>query len=425
MSADVRPLNKISTRYASRRPVQLPITGSEPQKGSEGRGGSMRIHSWGQASGAGCAQAVSASNPQASCNASSAAASDCSEQVDLSKSAELIQKLSALKSSDPAAFKVATNKVAEHFDQLASMAQGPERVGLSQLSKMFASAAQDGDLSALQPKSSAAAEDCDESDEADAVEAPPAPPTPSPAQMALAAATSLVDSLTASPTGETTGEPMARLAALKSASPASFKQVMNRVAEGLGQLADMAQGADKESLSALAGSFADAAETGDISAFAPASPAAPAAPPSAPPPPPPPAIDPYDTALALVDDLTAPTATGLTSDPLQKLKELKGSDHGSFVKVMNQVAERLDQLTSFAEGDTRDGLAQLAGIFASGSETGDLSALEPAVEQAPAAPPANNWLAGHALSAYHRHGPSPASPQAIQDAYASAMALIS
>jgi cytochrome c553 len=239
----------------------------------------------------------------------------------------------------------------------------------------------------------------------------------------------MVDSLTTSPTGETSGDPMQRLAALKSSAPAAFKQVMNRVAEQLGQLANMAQGADADSLSQLAGSFANAAETGDISAYMPAQPpAAPVTPAPAPAPAAPPPVNPRDTALALVDAMTAPTATGLVSDPLQKLKDLKSADLPSFQKVMNQVAERLDQLSNFAEGEARDGLSKLAGIFASGSETGDLSALEPPVTAPPPAPPpaaapSEHWRSGHALASYHRHGP-PAAPQAIDDAFASALQLV-
>jgi hypothetical protein len=201
---------------------------------------------------------------------------------------------------------------------------------------------------------------------------------------------------------------------------------MNRVAEQLSGFANFATGTDADSLSQLAGRFANAAESGDISGFTLESAAAPASvPPVAPPPVP--VEDPRTTALDLVDALTAPSASGLTQDPLQKLKDLKGADRSTFNDVMNRVAERLDQLANFAEGDTREGLAKLAGVFASGSETGDLSALEPPAAQqadASAGTSSNHWLSGHALAAYHRHGPAPMPPQAIEDAYSSALSLI-
>jgi hypothetical protein len=388
----------------------------------------MRIHSWGQSGGVGGAQAVSGACAQPPSNAANQTSSDVSSQVEISKPTELVQKLAALKISDPTAFKAATNKVAEHFNNLASGAQGPERIGLAQLARTFANAAETGDLSALQPSQPTTPAVCDD-EEVAPVESAPAAPTISSADRALTTAFSSIDSF-AGTEENADSDSMQKLSALKTSNPAAFKQVMNRVAEQLSGFANFATGEDASSLSELAGRFASAAETGDISGFKLESAAA--APASVPPPaapPPPPVEDPRTTALDLVDALTAPSASGLTQDPLAKLKELKGADPGTFRNVMNQVAERLDQLVNFAEGDTREGLAKLAGVFASGSESGDLSALEPPASQqaqtSPGAePPSNHWRSGHAMASYHRHGPAPLPPQAIEDAYSSALSLI-
>jgi hypothetical protein len=319
------------------------------------------------------------------------------------------------------------NRVAEQLSQLSNFAEGSEKDGLSALAGSFASAAETGDISAFKPATT---------EPAPVPPAPPPPPAPAaPVVAPIDTAFSIVDSL--APAGSSEGaSAFQKLTDLKAASPAGFKQLMNRVAEQLSQLSNFAEGSEKDGLSALAGSFASAAETGDISAFKPAS-TEPAVVPPAPPPPPPaaPTVDPRDTAFSIVDSLT-PFSAGASSDPLDKLSELKASSPASFKQVMNGVAERLSQLSNFAEGDERDGLSALASKFASAAESGDLSALKPAAASEPApveAPSTSNEQAppqgaferwrcgGHATASYLRQC-QPA-PRATDEAYASALTL--
>ncbi len=313
--------------------------------------GIMHIHSWGQTAGVCGTQGVSGTSSTGACVPADAS-SDCTTQVAFSEQTGLIQKLSALKSSDAAAFKSVAGRVAEHFLQRAAYLQGSDGEELQRLGVAFASAAESGDLSAFQSLANTPA-------------APPPPPVD-----ALASALSLVDSITG--TSSASGaESFATLSALKQSSPTDFKQVMNRVSEGLSQLAHYAQGADKESLSQLAVDFASAAESGDISAFAPPAAPAPSVPPAAP-------FDALGAAFGLVDSLTG-SESASSAESFATLSALKQSSPAEFKQLMNRVSEGLSQLAHYAQGAEKDSLSQLAVDFASAAESGDISAFGAAV----------------------------------------------
>jgi hypothetical protein len=344
----------------------------------------MRIHSWGQATGAAGAQALSGSSPWRTRRLQTPEASDGALQVAVSKPAELVQKLSSLKDTDPVAFKAVTGKVAEHFEKLSNLSSGPASRALGQLAQRFASAAESGDLSAFAVFNPPAAP---------APAAPPPPPPAAPAALdAGATALALVDGLTRS--DDSSGsDPVQRLMDLKTSDQASFKRVMGKVAEQLEQLGNLAGGSEGNSLQQLAATFASSAENGDLSQI---EALRPPAPPAAPPPPaaPAPVPAPFDAAASargVVDSLTATLAPGVGGDALEKLGTLKTTDQASFRKVMNRAAEQLEQLANLSEGSDRESLQALAVRFASGAENGDLSGLEQlkpqSTEPTPPAPP--------------------------------------
>jgi hypothetical protein len=354
----------------------------------------MRVHSWGQASGLCGTQALSGSLPEAG-GAQAVQSSDCTTQVAFSKQMALIQKLSALQSSDPSSFKQVAGRVAEHFQQRASFAQGADGEALAQLAVSFASAAQTGDMSAFQALNSQPA-----------APASAPPPPPKPPVDALATALSMVDSITGASSGSAS-ESMQALSELKTSSPAGFKQVMNRVAEGLSQLAHFAEGDDKQALSDMSTRFASAAETGDVSAFAPPSSGSVAPPPAPPAPPPKPPVDALATAFSMVDSISG-TSSASSSESVQQLTALKASSPTGFKQLMNRVAEGLSQLANFAEGDDKELLSQMSTRFASVAESGDIASLAPSDGTSVAPPPA----------------PSAPPPKPPVDALATAFSLV-
>jgi hypothetical protein len=318
-----------------------------------------------------------------------------------------MKKLEALKESDPAAFKKVANRVAEHFGQLAGLTTGAESEGLSRLASRFASASENGDLSAVMPHRSGqarSARDCSGSGNVSV--APPAPPPP---MDAAAMALSFVSSLTSSSsTDASSSDPVDQLSALKASSPAKFKNVMDTVANQLEALGNVTGGADGEALSKLAATFANASQNGDMTAINALKPPPPpvVVPPAPPPPAAPEPIDARATASALVDSMTA--SSGATGNAYEKLTALKTTDQASFKKVMNGVAEQLEALGNLAEGSDGESLRGLAASFASGSQNGDISMLKPASIAPPAAPPPP---------------PPPAAPEPV-DAMATASTLV-
>lgn len=74
-----------------------------------------------------------------------------SDQVKLSKPAEMMKKLAALKESDPAKFQEVVSNIANKLDEAAQSATGEEQARLSDLASKFSQAAESGDLSSLQP----------------------------------------------------------------------------------------------------------------------------------------------------------------------------------------------------------------------------------------------------------------------------------
>ncbi|HEX6243321.1 MAG TPA: hypothetical protein VFZ61_20550 [Polyangiales bacterium] len=345
----------------------------------------MRIHSWGQATGLAGAQALCGSGIRPTTQCEQPAPNDGALQVAVSKPAELIQKLSSLKDSDPTAFKAATEKVAEHFEKLSNLSSGPASRALGRLAQSFASAAESGDLSAFaafaQPQAPAPA-------------APPPPVVTEPAPLdAKATALALVDSMTSSDGGT---DAVQRLHDLKASDQAKFKRVMGNVAEKLEQLGNLTGGDEGQSLVRLAATFASSAENGNLSELEALRPPAPPPPPPTPvtPPAAPTPLDAGATARGIVDSLTAALAPSTSGDALEKLATLKSSDQATFRKVMNGAAEQLEQLANLAEGADRENLQALAVEFASGSESGNLSGLSqlktPVTEPTPPppAPPA-------------------------------------
>jgi hypothetical protein len=355
----------------------------------------MRINSWGQSAGVSGIQAFSAACAEPPCESDADEIAQGAAQIALSPPAELFQKLTALQQSDPTAFKRVTNEVAMHFEHLASNASGAEARALVLFARRFASAAQNGDLSALAPATPPAAPE--------PPAAPPSPPAPAPVEPppapidAVETAFSLLDALAPAAASGASSDPLARLHALKDQSPSAFKKLMNDVAMELEHRAALAQGSDRENLHNLALTFATRAESRDLSAIdalrpAP-EPAAPPPPPPAPPPPPPPEpAPPVDVAAVsrtLVESLTSGDGS---STPLARLNALKTSDLTAFKRVMNEVAQELEALASFEDGDDRQSLQSLAGTFASAAQSRNLSALEglwpaPAAPAPPAPPP--------------------------------------
>jgi hypothetical protein len=66
-------------------------------------------------------------------------------------SGDTLQKLNTLKTGDQATFKAVMGRVAEQLEQLGNLSEGDDRSSLLSMAGAFASAAENGDLSALTP----------------------------------------------------------------------------------------------------------------------------------------------------------------------------------------------------------------------------------------------------------------------------------
>ncbi|MEY4578090.1 MAG: hypothetical protein RL701_2793 [Pseudomonadota bacterium] len=77
---------------------------------------------------------VSATATQTNKSVASAVSSDSSSKVSVSKPAELMQQLSDMQSSDPAAFAQAVTEISEQFKQLASESDGRDSAIVDKLS---------------------------------------------------------------------------------------------------------------------------------------------------------------------------------------------------------------------------------------------------------------------------------------------------
>jgi hypothetical protein len=73
-------------------------------------------------------------------------------ECDLSKGGELLSKLEALKTEDPEAFAETLTEISESLAEEAASAEGKDKEMLEDLAAKFATAAETGDLTGLEPQ---------------------------------------------------------------------------------------------------------------------------------------------------------------------------------------------------------------------------------------------------------------------------------
>jgi hypothetical protein len=120
---------------------------------------------------------------------------------------------------------------------------------------------------------------------------------------------------------------------------------------------------------------------------------------------------------------------------LQKLTDLQKSDPAKFKETVTQIADKFKQLADSSDGPESEALSKLSTAFSKAAETGDLSALKQGGGHRPPPPSGDesqgtqstsaNGNSARAANAYRRNGPPPPPPKALEDAFSSALSIVS